>query len=88
MITQALELAQEISSKSPVATLGIKHLLNYSRDHTVKESLDYAITWNAAMLQTQDMMLAGAALMTKETPTFANLPKAEETKEVEVKARL
>ena len=67
-----------------------QHLLNYSRDHTVRESLDYAITWNAAMLQTKDMVLAGAALMTKDTPTFDNLPKAEDSMELEAvkKSRL
>ena len=78
MLQQAVELAEEISSKSPVATLGIKHLLNYSRDHTVAESLDYSITWNAAMLQTHDMLMAGAALLKKETPKFPNLPKADD----------
>lgn len=45
----ALELAQMIAAKSPVAVLGAKTFLNYTRDHTVDDSLDYAITWNQGM---------------------------------------
>jgi delta(3,5)-delta(2,4)-dienoyl-CoA isomerase len=78
MLAEAVALAQEISSKSPVATLGIKHLLNHARDHTVAEALDYAITWNTAMLQTKDMLMAGAAILTKEAVVFPNLPKVPE----------
>jgi delta(3,5)-delta(2,4)-dienoyl-CoA isomerase len=33
----AIQVAQIIASKSPIATLGTKHLLNYSKDHTVDE---------------------------------------------------
>ena len=73
LLRQAGELAALIASKSPVATYGIKTLLNYSRDHSVEESLRFGITWNAAMLQTRDVMQAGEAFFTKQTPTFANL---------------
>ncbi|KAJ1927385.1 putative enoyl CoA hydratase [Tieghemiomyces parasiticus] len=49
----ALELASSIAAKSPVAVMGTKHLLNYSRDHTVSEGLAYTAVWNAAMLQSK-----------------------------------
>ena len=39
-----LELAKVIASKSPVAVQGSKVNLNYSRDHTVDESLEYAVS--------------------------------------------
>jgi hypothetical protein len=29
----------------------IRHLMNYSRDHSVDEGLAYTVTWNSAMLQ-------------------------------------
>lgn len=74
MLEQALALAVMIASKSPVATLGAKTFLNYSRDHGVDESLEYAITWNQCMLQTSDMPTAAMALMSKQKPTFPNLP--------------
>jgi delta(3,5)-delta(2,4)-dienoyl-CoA isomerase len=41
VLAAALETAKVIASKSPIATLGTKHLLNYSREHTVQEGLDY-----------------------------------------------
>ncbi len=39
-----LELAKLIASKSPVAVQGSKVNLNYSRDHTVDEALEYAVS--------------------------------------------
>ena len=39
-----LALAKVIASKSPVAVQGSKVNLNYSRDHTVDESLEYAVS--------------------------------------------
>lgn len=40
----ALALAEEIASKSPVAVQGSKVNLNYSRDHSVDEALEYMVT--------------------------------------------
>ena len=70
----ACQLAVMIASKSPLATFSIKTLLNYTRDHSVSDSLEYAITWNAAMLQTPDMSAAALAKMAKRQATFPNLP--------------
>jgi len=75
MMTAALELAKSIATKSPIATLGAKTLLNYSRDHSVDESLDYAITWNSAMLQSKEVPMAAMALATKSKANFHDLPK-------------
>ena len=69
----SLELCATIASKSPVATLGIKTLLNFSREHSVQESLDYAILWNSAALQAADVKEAGMAFMQKRKPQFANV---------------
>ena len=43
MIEAAIKMATLIASKSPVAVQGSKINLNYSRDHTVDESLDYMV---------------------------------------------
>ena len=40
----ALDLANVIASKSPIAVQGSKVNLNYSRDHSVDEALDYAVS--------------------------------------------
>mmetsp|Transcript_17819 Transcript_17819/g.26920 ORF Transcript_17819/g.26920 Transcript_17819/m.26920 type:complete len:286 (+) Transcript_17819:81-938(+) len=74
MYDAALEMAKSIAAKSPVAMYSAKHLLNYSRDHTVDESLDYSITWNQAMLQSKDVGKSTMALMKKKPASFPDLP--------------
>jgi enoyl-CoA hydratase/carnithine racemase len=66
MNAAALETACLIASKSPLAVSGTKRNLNYSRDHSVAEGLEYVATWNAAMLQSRDMLDAMKASMSKD----------------------
>lgn len=75
LMKRAHEMASLIASKSPIAIAGTKANLNYSRDHTVSDSLDYIATWNATMLQTRDVMKAAMASMSKsgEAPNFSKL---------------
>lgn len=40
---KALNVAKQIAAKSPVAVQTSKLSLNYSRDHTVEESLDHIV---------------------------------------------
>lgn len=70
---EAFDLASLIASKSPVAVLGTKEILNYSRDKTVAEGLNYTAVWNAAMLQTDDVKQAMLSGMQKRTVKFAKL---------------
>ena len=65
-------IAGEIAAKSPVAVAGTKHMLSYMRDHRIDDGLDYIATWNAAMLQSEDLRVAVAAHMSKQQPTFAD----------------
>ncbi|KAI8813039.1 hypothetical protein BJ742DRAFT_518756 [Cladochytrium replicatum] len=73
LIAEALKTAELIASKSPIATLGTKHLLNYSRDHSVEEGLRYTAVWNAAMINTEDVGIAVAASLAKKKPVFSKL---------------
>ncbi|KAG0209186.1 putative enoyl CoA hydratase [Mortierella sp. GBA30] len=73
VLSEALATATFIAEKSPVAAMGTKHLLNYSRDHTVQEGLDYTAAWNSVMLTTPDLPAAAAANMQKTKATFAKL---------------
>uniref|UniRef100_A0A8C2Z009 Delta(3,5)-Delta(2,4)-dienoyl-CoA isomerase, mitochondrial n=1 Tax=Cyclopterus lumpus TaxID=8103 RepID=A0A8C2Z009_CYCLU len=68
MMAAALEMAEEIAGRSPVAVQGTKINLVYSRDHSVAEGLDYMATWNMSMLQTQDVMKSAQAAMEKKSP--------------------
>ncbi|KAK3115640.1 hypothetical protein LTR53_004793 [Teratosphaeriaceae sp. CCFEE 6253] len=70
---KALEMAQSLALKSPVAVQGTKQILNFSRDHSVQDGLNYVSVWNAAMLQTQDVKDAMMAGLKKQKPTFAKL---------------
>ncbi|BGP17325.1 hypothetical protein JCM10213v2_005343 [Rhodosporidiobolus nylandii] len=45
VLEKALDVAAVIASKSPIATLSTKHLLNHARDHTVQEGLEYTQAW-------------------------------------------
>lgn len=72
-VKEGLELASLIASKSPVAVVGTKEIINYSRDHTIADGLNYTAAWNAAMLQTQDMKDAMLSGMQKKKVTFSKL---------------
>ncbi|UBM26998.1 crotonase/enoyl-CoA hydratase family protein [Pseudomonas sp. p1(2021b)] len=65
-------LAAQIAQKSPIAVGGTKQMLNYMRDHRIDDGLEYIATWNAAMLQSEDLRVAIAAHMSKQKPTFAD----------------
>jgi len=80
LMNAAMELANRVAAKSPIATMGIKEFLNYSRDRPVDESLNHAITWNMAMLQGSDSMKAAAALLQKKKVEFDNLPEIPQSK--------
>ncbi len=67
-----LELAQSIAVKSPLAIRGIKEVMNYSRDHSVADGLNFVATWNASMLLSGDLGEAIAAQREKRLPRFAD----------------
>ncbi|KAJ8101842.1 ClpP/crotonase-like domain-containing protein [Lipomyces tetrasporus] len=68
----ALELANVIAAKSPIAVQGSKHLINYSKDRTVQEGLEYTATWNAFAIG-RDMKDAIAAALSKAKPRYGKL---------------
>ncbi|GJJ08999.1 hypothetical protein Clacol_003220 [Clathrus columnatus] len=75
VIAAALETAQLIATKSPVAVVGTKHLLLHSRDHNVTENLEYTATWNSVHLQTKDVEDAIRSFKQSRPPKFRDLPK-------------
>ena len=44
MLEDALSLARGLAEKSPVAVQNTKHHLNYARDHSVDEGLEYIVS--------------------------------------------
>ncbi|KAF9158484.1 putative enoyl CoA hydratase [Actinomortierella ambigua] len=73
VLAEALATATIIAEKSPIATMSTKHLLNYSRDHSVDAGLEYTAAWNQVMLQSPDIPEAAAATMQKKKGVFAKL---------------
>ena len=55
MLEGVQAVAQEIASKSPLAIASTKHLLNYGRDHSIADTLDYQQAWMGAVPQGGEM---------------------------------
>ncbi|MBI6604758.1 MULTISPECIES: crotonase/enoyl-CoA hydratase family protein [Pseudomonas] len=72
LLAGVLEIARDIAAKSPIAVTGTKAMISYMRDHTVNDGLEYVATWNSAMLQSNDLRVAMAAHMSKQTPEFVD----------------
>lgn len=73
MVSAAHKLARSMAKHSPMAVNGVKEMLNYSRDHSVADSLNHMATWQGGMLQNQDIIEAIDAAKEKRAPTFDNL---------------
>ena len=74
MLDGVMELAAEIASKAPLAIYGCKRMINYSRDHTTADALDYIGIWNASMLQQEEVAEAMMANRQKRAGNFVELP--------------
>ena len=83
LLEAANELAKEIASKSPVAIYGLKAVMNYSRDHTVSEGLEYNALWSGAMLSQKDMAEAMTANVEKRDASFNKLVDVKKFNESE-----
>tara|TARA_B100000945_G_scaffold251879_1_gene208662 strand:+ start:1706 stop:2572 length:867 start_codon:yes stop_codon:yes gene_type:complete len=81
MLTAANELAKVIASKSPVAIYGLKAVMNYSRDHSVSEGLEYNALWSGAMLSQRDMTEAITANVEKREASFKDLVEVKKFNE-------
>lgn len=74
MLAHVMELAREIASKSPLAVHGSKVMINYARDHSIADSLDYIATWQAGMFNpTVDMYESFRAKQEKRDPVYEDL---------------
>ncbi len=77
-IAKATAIATEIASKSPLAVSGTKAILNHSRDHSIRDGLDYVATWNSGQLLGEDLMKAATAALTRETVSFSDLLESDD----------
>ncbi len=73
LIEGVLEIAGEIAERSPMAMWGSKEMLNFARDHSVAEGLNYVATWQAGMFHGEDTKEAFEARQEKRKPDFDDL---------------
>ena len=78
MISGLKEMAAVIASKSPLAVYGTKAILNFSRDHTIAEGLEYNALWSGAMLPQEDMAEAMMSNMEKRDPEFQDMQEIKD----------
>ena len=75
LLDGVFEVAREIASKPPLAVYGCKRMINYARDHSTADGLDYIAIWNASFLQGAEMREAMLAARQKRPGEFVDLPK-------------
>lgn len=73
MLEGVMEIAARIAANSPLAVTGCKEMINYSRDHSVEDSLKYMATWQAGMFRPNDMMKTFQAKGQKQPPEYEDL---------------
>ena len=66
-------IAREIAAKSPLAVASTKHMLDYTREHGVTQSLAYQRVWMGAVNQGGDMAKYFKARAKGEEPRYDDL---------------
>ena len=74
MLSGVMEIAKQIATKAPLAVYGSKRIINYARDHSTADTLDYIGIWNASMLQQDEIKEAMEAPKEERDPYFVELP--------------
>lgn len=70
LMPRALELARELASKSPLATILAKQTLNAIEDMSLRDGYRYEQDMTAAIAKTEDAMEARRAFLEKRAPVF------------------
>ncbi len=74
MLAHVMSVARDVAEKSPLAVHGSKVMINYARDHTIADGLDYIATWQAGMYNPEsDMRESFVARQEKRAPEFPDL---------------
>ncbi len=80
LLGHVMAVARDIAEKSPLAVHGSKVMINYARDHSIADGLDYIATWQAGMYNPEtDMREALMARKEKRAAKFADLLPARKT---------
>jgi enoyl-CoA hydratase len=73
MMKAVMATAHEIASKNPVAVSGSKVMINYARDHSIGDALDYIAVWQTGMLAREHMKEAFESQAQKRPAKYPDL---------------
>lgn len=76
MLEDVMSIAKDIASKAPLAVYGCKKMINYARDHSTDDGLDYIAIWNASHLKIEEIQEAMMSNAEKRPGEFVDLPVA------------
>ncbi|AEB59642.1 enoyl-CoA hydratase-related protein [Ectopseudomonas mendocina] len=79
LLAGALDAAQKIAERPPIAINGIKRAMLYSRDHGVYESLQHTVLLQSSILSGQDILRSVGARKSGTPAEFANLIELQDT---------
>lgn len=79
MMTAVMATAREIASKAPLAVAGSKMMINYARDHTIRDGLEQIAMWQAGMHSRAAMAEAFKANAEKRPGKFPDLAPVRKT---------
>ena len=60
--------------QGPSAIYGSKRMINYARDHSTEDTLDYVRIWNASMLQQDEIKESMRAAKERRSEEYVDLP--------------
>lgn len=82
MLAGVMGIAAEIASKAPLAVYGCKKMINYARDHSTDDGLDYIAIWNATHLKIEEIQEAMLSNVEKRPGNFVDLPPSPSVRKV------
>jgi enoyl-CoA hydratase len=82
MVAAALQCAQEIAAKPPVAIWGTKQAVHYARDHSVEDSLRQMGWLQSAIWSNRHVMESVTAMKQKRAGDFPDLPALQRFSEL------
>ena len=79
MLEAVLSIASQIANHAPLAVTGAKRMINYSRDHSTQDGLDYVGLWSAAMLDNEAIKQSLVMRADGKIPIFEELLPIEQS---------
>ena len=77
-LNAAMDAAERIAAKAPLAVSGTKAAITYARDHSTADALNWASTMQTLLWNPEDIQKAVMARAKGEAPAFDDLEKLRE----------